>query len=462
MRQQIPDRAVLQAVDGLFRYPVGASDYFLYSPSSKSVMKVSSEFILVVDLCRIPTTYSQVKDKIREIVGPFNEDDLFSALSDALEAGYIEEVIEDSSDEYATNIEKAPDEDKIDKGDVADLDVVALLVTDRCNYNCRYCINNESDRPLVKKESLLSRAEWKEVVIEIAELGANEVALTGGEPLLRHDTVTLARFAKKEGLSTKLITNGSLISETNIDDICDAFDLVVISLDSQRPEVADYLRGEGSYENAFNAISLLNARGKECSINSVITGINVEHYEEFKHEMTEQYSSIVAYNPMLQQIRFEDSRLSVSLDQVLRFTHAHLDYLEEKYGIDRLNNETKAIINASGCGVGRKEIAIGPDGTVYPCRVLFDPSMVCGNVKKQKLANIYENSKMLNNVRSLDESRGTKCLIDHCPAIDVCKGSCFGVALIKTSELKKWASKRDCARFQHEAVLRMLRLIEEE
>lgn len=89
---------------------------------------------------------------------------------------------------------------------------IRFIVTSACNYNCTYCHNEWEPKliPLAKPESRLIDA----LILAAKELGAREVDLTGGEPLLEMDRVEMILdSAKKHGLWTNLTTNGFYLQE---------------------------------------------------------------------------------------------------------------------------------------------------------------------------------------------------------------------------------------------------------
>jgi cyclic pyranopterin phosphate synthase len=89
---------------------------------------------------------------------------------------------------------------------------VRVSVTDKCNFRCRYCMPAEGLEWL-EREELLSFEEIERLVRVLAQMGVDEVRLTGGEPLVRRDLPTLvamlARVPRIRDLS--LTTNGVLL-----------------------------------------------------------------------------------------------------------------------------------------------------------------------------------------------------------------------------------------------------------
>jgi len=85
-------------------------------------------------------------------------------------------------------------------------------VTDKCNFRCTYCMPAEGLEWLGRDE-VLTFEEITRLVRILAQLGVDEIRLTGGEPLVRRDLPTLvAMLAAVEGVrDLSLTTNGVLL-----------------------------------------------------------------------------------------------------------------------------------------------------------------------------------------------------------------------------------------------------------
>src|SRR6266498_3254138 len=89
---------------------------------------------------------------------------------------------------------------------------VRVSVTDKCNFRCTYCMPAEGLQWLGRQE-ILSFEEIARLVGVLARLGVDEVRLTGGEPLVRHEMPVLVEMvAAVDGVEDlSLTTNGVLL-----------------------------------------------------------------------------------------------------------------------------------------------------------------------------------------------------------------------------------------------------------
>src|SRR5262245_8884855 len=92
------------------------------------------------------------------------------------------------------------------------IDYVRISVTDRCNYRCTYCFVEDGFTHLDRAD-ILSFEEIGAIVGCLARLGVWRVRLTGGEPTVRRDLVSLVRLLRDiPGIrEIALSTNGHLL-----------------------------------------------------------------------------------------------------------------------------------------------------------------------------------------------------------------------------------------------------------
>lgn len=90
-----------------------------------------------------------------------------------------------------------------------------LNMTKDCNLKCIYCF--AATRKENGKERL-NLSEYKNILNSVKNLCSDNMSIvfTGGEPLLSENTIPVAKYAKELGFSTKLLTNATLINETNV------------------------------------------------------------------------------------------------------------------------------------------------------------------------------------------------------------------------------------------------------
>ena len=89
-----------------------------------------------------------------------------------------------------------------------------ISVTDKCNLRCRYCMPEDG---VCKKNhvDMLTEDEFITAVEAAAALGIRKIRITGGEPLVRKNIVSICRrTAEVEGIEEVcLTTNGVMLPQ---------------------------------------------------------------------------------------------------------------------------------------------------------------------------------------------------------------------------------------------------------
>src|SRR5256886_10185068 len=114
-----------------------------------------------------------------------------------------------------------------------------VSVTDRCDFRCVYCMAEEME--FLPKKELLSLEELDRVCSAFIRLGVKKLRLTGGEPLVRRDIMTLfrslGRHLKSGALDElTLTTNGSQLARFSHELVDAGVRRVNVSLDTLNPD----------------------------------------------------------------------------------------------------------------------------------------------------------------------------------------------------------------------------------
>ena len=164
------------------------------------------------------------------------------------------------------------------------IEYLRISVTDRCNFRCVYCMPEAGLDWLPKKE-ILSYEEIVAVVGQLAPLGLRRLRITGGEPTIRPDLVSLIRQLKAVpgiediALSTngvKLPAMATALREAGLD-------RVNLSADSLRPDrIAAIARRDVGFRPVEAARAALDAGLDPVKLNVVVMrGINDDEVLDF-------------------------------------------------------------------------------------------------------------------------------------------------------------------------------------
>ncbi len=151
------------------------------------------------------------------------------------------------------------------------VDYVRLSVTDRCDFRCVYCMAEEMT--FVPKAQVLTLEEHFQLAQAFTGLGVGKIRLTGGEPLIRNDVLSLVkRLGQLPALhQLVLTTNGSQLQRMALKLRQYGVKRINISLDSLQPRRFRQLTRHGNLDQVLAGIETATAAGFErIRLNAVI------------------------------------------------------------------------------------------------------------------------------------------------------------------------------------------------
>jgi cyclic pyranopterin phosphate synthase len=153
-----------------------------------------------------------------------------------------------------------------------------VSVTDRCDFRCVYCMSE--NMTFLPKAEILSLEELERVCGAFVRLGVRKLRLTGGEPLVRRNIMSLIRNLSRH-LETgdldelTLTTNGSQLPRfaSELADL--GIKRVNVSLDTRDPDKFAAITRWGKFEKVAAGLAAAKAAGLQVKINTVaLKGVN--------------------------------------------------------------------------------------------------------------------------------------------------------------------------------------------
>jgi GTP 3',8-cyclase len=151
------------------------------------------------------------------------------------------------------------------------IDYVRLSVTDRCDFRCVYCMSEKMT--FLPREQVLSLEEIYRIARTFVELGVKRLRLTGGEPLIRSNIMSLIEnIGALPGLDELLITTNGSHLEALAQPLKKAgVTRINISLDSLDPDTFRQMTRTGDLRQVQRGIDAAVAAGfKALRLNAVI------------------------------------------------------------------------------------------------------------------------------------------------------------------------------------------------
>lgn len=115
----------------------------------------------------------------------------------------------------------------------------------------------EAGVPLSPKEQLLSSDEIVKLAAMFVKAGVTKIRLTGGEPLVRSDTVAIVgrlNELKKSGLKTIAMTTNGIVLSRCVEALrANGLDALNVSLDTLKPERFEQIARRKGWQRVWNA-----------------------------------------------------------------------------------------------------------------------------------------------------------------------------------------------------------------
>ncbi len=314
-----------------------------------------------------------------------------------------------------------------------------------CDLACGHC----GSRAAKPREGELTTAEALDVVSQLAELGAREVSLIGGEAYLRDDWTTIARAIADAGMICSMVTGGRGFTKERARAARDAgLDSVSISVDGIGP-THDVQRGvAGSFEAAVRAFENLAEAGVPVSANSQLNRLSFPELDAmldlflqhgahgWQVAMTVpmgraqehpdwlfQPRDLLVVFPKLAELSARAKAAGLRL-----FPGNNVGYFgpheERLRGVGAEEGQTAYF---QGCHAGVAGLGLEADGAVKGCPSLPTASYTGGHVRTERIASIWERAGELSFNRS-DRAHELWGFCGGCYYRSVCKGGCSWTA----------------------------------
>jgi len=313
---------------------------------------------------------------------------------------------------------------------------VVVEVTEACHHRCLHCYNFWRDqRAPVKAPQTLSRAEILKIIREIRLVSPlRQIAISGGEPLLRPDLPDIVTELVEEGLGVTVITSGTLLTAERLRRFPaeTVFEFTLFSVDAQ---LHDRIAGRaGAFQKVIRGIQLAGRSNFRLILACVINRLNA-------HDVLRTIElgiALKAEAAMFNRINLTRATLPLAdqlVPSVAQLTQA-LDAAEEaatRYGISVMVSVPipPCVIDVSRyehlqigwCprGGDGAYYTISYNGLVRPCN---HSSVILGDLRRENFAEIVERES----TRAFWQPLPTECRNCQHPLRDSCGGGCVAAS----------------------------------
>lgn len=305
--------------------------------------------------------------------------------------------------------------------------VIKLALTSRCNSRCIMCNYWKFDK--VKE---VTTEEYKIFLNDAKEAGIRQVQFYGGEPLVRKDIFELVEFSRHLEMSPTIITNGLLLTPKIAEKLVKSgLTHLTVSIQGLK-DVHDRVMGmEGIYEKALGGIKAFmeiwkreNGTRPPVTVTAVLMKPTLAN-ENLQNliKLTEDIGADFCMNIIdpnvpyfgvdgqenLNIVREDIPLVNKLLDEMIKArkngstvisSSLSLLYFLKSYFVGDVKEKDIP------CPLGFYTIFIDSEGNIHPCSVLKP----VGNIKKDKLKDIFQSQKWQRITHDMFFHRCTGCL----------------------------------------------------
>jgi len=344
--------------------------------------------------------------------------------------------------------------------------VVIWNLIRRCNLACKHCYSVSADIDFANE---LTLREINTVMEDLRAYGVPVLILSGGEPLMHPHILDISRRAKAMGFYVGLSSNGTRITEHNIDEIAAVgYDYVGISIDGMREAHDAFRRMPGAFDLSLRAVQLCRAAGIKVGLRFTLTEDNARDLPALLRLMDDEgvdkfYLSHLNYAgrgnrnrradaahavtrhamDLLIEACWRDVRAGVQRDYVTGNNDADGVYLlrwAQAHFPERAPALREHLVRWGGNASGLWIANIDNEGRVHPDTFWWHHTL--GNVRERPFSQIWEDRSDSVLAGLKQRPRPVKGRCRACAHLDICGGNTRVRAYQTSGDL--WAEDPGC------------------
>lgn len=329
------------------------------------------------------------------------------------------------------------------------LNTIYFYLTQGCNLRCRHCwIEPEFQGKNAPASAYISLDLFKKIIEQGKPLGLSGVKLTGGEPLLHPEISDILNYLRTEDQRLNIESNGVLCTKEIVNQVkqCKT-PMISVSLDSPEPKIHEWVRGvKGSFNDALNGLKNIISAGISTQIIMSLMKKNVSQIEAMVHLAEELGVGSIKFNlvnPTARGKEMHDRGETLTIQELIQTGAWIENKLSKKTEVSLYYSHPLAfrplskIYGDSGVGLCSIKGIIGVLGTgKYALCGIGETveEMIFGDAEKDALADIWNNSPILNDIRSGLPAKLTGICGD-CVNNQTCLGSCVASNYYQSHDL---------------------------
>ncbi len=303
------------------------------------------------------------------------------------------------------------------------LNDIQFELTSSCNERCIHCYIPNA------RKSVGQNMDYKDfcsVIDQFVEMGGIHVGLSGGECLTHKNILKIIEYCRKKDLIITILSNLIALQDEHIPFLKQAnIAHIQTSLYSMDEAIHDKITTiKGSWRKTKSGIEKLVAANIPVQISCPLMNANkdcfvdVLKYAESLHTIaTTDYIIMAESNQDTDNLshRLSVNDVGKAIRSVLEYKRQNGELFQDDDS-PKGSNHKEIVKSLPACGAAMNSICVLSSGEVCACPGWN--GMVCGNIHKQSLKQIWEHSEQLKQIRKITKGDFPQCLA--CEAHDYC------------------------------------------
>lgn len=295
-----------------------------------------------------------------------------------------------------------------------------LYLTNACNLHCPHCYMSAGD----KLSCELSTEEIISFLRNFHNHGGNEVVFSGGEICMRKDFQTLIKAANEQHLFVRVLTNGTMWSQSTIEALSPYIGEIQVSIDGYCEDENQKVRGNNSFQKALLTVDEFIKHNVPTRVaitppyNSELKN-KIPEYVNFVRSLIEKYAE-KTFRVILAKELLDGRNVRLTSMQKKEYQRIMSQINAECLGahmyVDFIIARKKGVLTRN-CSYG--DITLSAEGDVFFCNRL-PSSTLRANIRTDSFEDIWEMSQSVKKIS--DVNNLVPCNV--CELKYICGGGC--------------------------------------
>lgn len=265
-------------------------------------------------------------------------------------------------------------------------------IESNCNLKCKHCFMGD----ITKNTKQINFTEAINIVNKLVDYGIKNIMFTTMEPLMFENLCELIQYCTSKGITTTVITNGTLLADYSLAErlINSGVLHISISLEGISEQSNDYIRGKGTLKRVMQAIE--NLKKAQVPGNWVEVGlqISLNKYSAIEaHEIPDFVNllpidslhigdiSISGNAKQYPDLKLSNSEYKIAWEKILEgyrnlkvknFRMISKSLIPFEIILYNIKNLTDFRPSVLGCSAIKNGYSLLPNGDLTPCVVLMN------------------------------------------------------------------------------------------